>query len=417
MVICISANNTPALNGRIPSHLARMRVFTCTPVRFPGDEAFFARDSGLMSVGLGQIGIESRPIMPGPAMPGDDPRVIRADPGDLENAEWWKTLAIDGLVFYSWAAPRYNGIARAIREAGIPFLVNMDTCGLVSPLASPGDWWRETPLRLLHEGRGPFRKSLNACKALIEWMAHPVAKRRLAHYEAATVIAAVTPHGAQWIPNEARRLGRPDLAEKFIYLPHPQLQDFTYDGTAKEELVITVGRWCREDWGQKNPRLLLETYRQFLSVMPGWRAQVIGSGAPDLPRELGIDVSDLAGRLELIERVPADHLPNYYRRASIGLWTSRWEGQQGTAAQALCCGCSVVSVFSALNSCFRHYISRESGRLASSNQADSLATELILEAESWQQGQRDPEHISRVWNREFHAPEVARKAIASLGLS
>jgi len=349
-------------------------------------------------------------------MEGDDPRVLRADVKDMETASWWDTLKLDGVIFYSWASPQYNAIAHAISEAGVPLMVNMDTSGLVSPLANPRDWWREMPAHLMIEGVAPMRKLLNACKALVELVAHPVAKRRLDHYEAATVVAAVTPHGARWIPNEAVRLGRPELRQKFIYLPHPQLSAFNHGGETKENLVISVGRWRKGDWPQKNPRVLLQAFRRFLREKPQWQGLIIGSGAPELPRLLGMKTEDFDGRLEFVDHIKAELLPDAYRRAKIGCWSSRWEGQQGTGAQALCCGCSVVSVSSAQNSCFRHYVSRESGRLASRNQPDALADELILEANSWETGQRDPQRISRIWTQEFHAPEVARRALAALGL-
>jgi glycosyltransferase involved in cell wall biosynthesis len=394
-----------------------MKVFTCTPLPFGGDAAFMARDSGLLSAGLCALGVESRPIIAGPPMEGDDPRVLRADVRDMETASWWKTMSLDGLVFYSWAWPRFNGIARAIREAGIPLLVNMDTSGLLSPLANSREWLRAVAGVYMLKQPGLAGKARETIKAVIEWGGSPQARGRLAHYEAASVVAAVTPHAALWIPNEARQLGRLDLSQKFVYLPHPQLPVFTYDGHPKEKRLISVGRWRREDWAQKNPRLLLDACRLFLSSRPDWHVVIIGSGAPQLLKMLGMDPRGFGGRIEFIDQVKPDVLPDHYRRASIGLWSSRWEGQQGAAAQALCCGCSVVSVSSAPNNCFRHYVSRESGRLATRNNPRALADELILEADAWERGERDPERISRIWTREFHAPEVARRALAALGLS
>jgi len=393
-----------------------MKVYTCTPVRFRGDYTFFARDSGLFSVGLSQLGVESYAIMPGPAMDDDDPRLIRTDYRNLESEIWWRSLNLDGLILYSWASPAHNPIAKAIQSAGIPLLVNMDTCGLVSPLASPGDWFREAHVRLLAERPGLLGKAIDVAKALVEIATQRVAKRRLAHYEAASVVAAVTPHGARWIPNEAIRLGRAEIASKFIYLPHPQLPTYSYDDVVKEPLVLTVGRWHRADWPQKNPRVLLETYRRFLIAKPAWRGMIVGGGAPDLSRLLRMDFSELSDRLIFLDYVKPDALPDLYRRASIGFWSSRWEGQQGTGAQALCCGCSVVSSLSAQNSCFRHYVTRESGRLASRNTADALTDELILEADAWESGARDPKRISRIWCAEFHATEVARRALDALGI-
>jgi hypothetical protein len=73
-----------------------------------------------------------------------------------------------------------------------------------------------------------------------------------------------------------------------------------------------------------------------------------------------------------------------------------------------------VSTSSAQNSCFRHYVTRESGRLAPRNAPDALSDELVLEADAWEGGERDAERISRIWRAEFHAPEVARRALEAL---
>ncbi|MFI2795025.1 glycosyltransferase [Haloferula sp. A504] len=393
-----------------------MRVFTCTPKRFVGDPSHFARESGLFSVGLSLIGVKSRAIMPGPPMDGDDPRLLRTDYSNLESKEWWESLKLDGLILYSWAAPRYNRIVEAASRAGIKVLANMDTSGVVSPLACRSEWLREAHVPVVHGDMNPLRKGVELAKLVVELATHRVSRGRLRHYAAASVISACTPHAAIWIPNEAIRLGRSDLAEKFVYLPHPQMKAFRYDGSIKEPLVISVGRWHQADWGQKNPRVLLKAYASFLEQMPGWKGMIVGAGASDLPRLLGFDVGRTSNRLSFLEHMPAAELPKLYQRARIGFWSSRWEGQQGTGAQALCCGCTVVAPFSAQNSCFRHYVSRASGRLAWRNEPSALALELVLEARAWEAGYRDPEQIGSAWSQEFHADAVAARALRELGL-
>lgn len=343
--------------------------------------------------------------------------MLRTPYENLESEEWWRNLNLDGLILYSWAAPRYNKIAEAVHNAGIKVLVNMDTHGLVSPLANQSDWFREGLVPIIFGDMSIYEKLKDLLKFLVESAVHPVSHRRLKHYTYADVVSACTPHAARWIPCEASSLGRPELASKFIYLPHPQLKEFHYDETRKEPLVITVGRWRKTDWGQKNPRVLIETYRRFLKERPDWRGMIVGAGAPNLCRLLNISLDEIKDRLIFSDHIPAESLPSLYRMARIGLWSSRWEGQQGTAAQALCCGCSVVAPFSGLNSCFRHYVSRESGRIASRNNSASLTDELILEANAWESGQRDPNRISDIWCNEFHADRVAQRAMQALNLT
>ncbi len=399
-----------------PCHFTHMKVYTCTPKRFPGDPAFFARDSGLFCMALRSLGIESQAIMPGPAIDGDMEGLIRASMQQLEDPGWWRALELDGLIFYSWASPHYNAIAKAIQAAGVPFLVVMDTCGMISRLSNPTDWLREAHIRPLAEISSFRQLPMMAGTWFVNAVSNYSAQRRLPHYEAATKVAAVTPLGQLWIPNEARALGRPELVEKFCYLPHPQPGAFQYNGSPKENLVISVARWNKPDWPQKNPKVLVQSLVDFLKMRREWRGLIIGSGATKLPDALGMADLRKHPQLEFASAVPPADLVGIYQKAKIGFWASLWEGQQGTGAQALCCGCSVVAPGSSLMSCFRHYVSRGSGRLSLLNEPRSLANELFLEAQAWEQGHRDPKRISDVWCPEFHAPEVAIRALQLLGL-
>lgn len=106
------------------------RIYCCTPVSFHANEHFFIRDTGLISTVLRDMGVESKCIMPLP-FHDDDQRehIIRTEFANLESSEWWKSLQIDALVLYSWGAPRYRKIARAIHRAGIRLHIHMDTSG------------------------------------------------------------------------------------------------------------------------------------------------------------------------------------------------------------------------------------------------------------------------------------------------
>ena len=75
---------------------------------------------------------------------------------------------------------------------------------------------------------------------------------------------------------------------------------------------------------------------------------------------------------EFIDSLQPDELIPFYCKAKIGFWSSRIEGQIGTGAQALCCGCSVVSGNAGTLTCFHHYASRESGRLAVGMKAEAM---------------------------------------------
>ncbi len=394
-----------------------MRVYTCTPVRFRGGDLFFSRDSGLLCKGLSILGIETRALLLGPPVEDKDPLLWRVTYAELESADFWRSLSLDGLILYSWAAPRYFPIAEALRQAKVPFLVNVDSSGLVSRLANERLWSRDAVPYLVRSlwNRNEWRPSVST---LIDnyFGIHRIPKARMKTIEAATVTTAVTPLGTLWLQEEVARLHRPDLTSKIRYLPHPQPDDFSYTGCAKEKLVICVARWAREDWLQKNPKLLLQSLNIFLRKWPQWRAVVIGRGASQLKRPLGHEIFSTKCCIDFLDFVSIADLKPYYDRASIGFWSSRGEGQIGAGAQALCFGCSVVAGNSGNLSCFHHYVSRESGRVALGMSADALADALCLEAQAWETGQRDPTRISSIWMDEFHNTKVISRALGLLGL-
>ena len=393
-----------------------LRVYTCTPVCFQGDHWFFTRESGLFSRGLSSLGVDSVSVMPGPAKEDDEASLLRVPYRQLEISDFWRSLKLDGLILYSWAAPKYLPVARAVRAAGVPFLVNIDFCGLVSRAANPNLWWRDL---LPYQARGlrsPIDGARFAKHFIQGFKPSYFASARLQTYEQASVVCGVSPMAELWLKNEASRIGRADLAAKLRYLPHPQMNIFSYGGEPKQKLVLSVGRWEKEDWNQKNPAGLIKALDSFLVKHPAWRACIIGRGAENLISRLKIAPS-AANRMQFVDFLqPADLVP-YYNHASIACWSSRSEGQIGTGAQALCCGCSVVAGNSGTLSCFHHYVSRESGRLAIDMTTDGLAEALMLEADAWSQGQRDPQRISSIWRNEFHSNKVAARGLEMLGLN
>ena len=395
---------------------ASLRVFTCTPICFEGNHGFFTRESGLFSRGLQELGIESITIMPGPAEPDDEECLLRVAYQQLESEQFWRSLNLDGLVLYSWALLRYLPIANAVGAAGIPLLINVDSCGLVSRPANPRLWMRDLLPYLCRKATPPMELARLVWQIVDNCGINRGAGGRLKTYEAATVACGVSPMATQWLQREAAYFGKSHLAQKIRYLPHPQMRMFSYNGEPKENLVLSVARWEKEDWVQKNPTVLLDALDKFLGAFPKWHACIIGSGASHLVSRLRRHRLANLRRCEFIDFMQPDELVPFYRKAKIGVWSSRSEGQIGTGAQALCCGCSVVAGNSGTLSCFHHYVSRESGRLALGMNSDALAEALKLEAQAWDKGERDPERISHVWTQEFHDVKVASRALEFLGL-
>jgi glycosyltransferase involved in cell wall biosynthesis len=290
----------------------------------------------------------------------------------------------------------------------------MDTSGLCSPLGNARAWWQHGWKPAWATSKPLPVKVFKLFKFVLDSVFLINARRRLCHLGCGHAITLPTHSGVLWMKQEVSRLARPDLAGKIFYSPHPQSSLFQYQAAPKDNLVISVARWLREDWPQKRPALLLQSLNAFLDGSTDWQAMVVGRGATRLAGNLGIPAHP---NLRFEENLPHSSLVKLYQRAKIGFWTSLWEGQQGTAAQALCCGCSVVAPSSPLNSCFGDYVSPSSGRLAMDSSVASLTDALRLEAQAWSQGLRLPGPIAAFWSGLFHGEARARAMLEFLDLA
>lgn len=383
-------------------------------MNFLGDEAsFFSRESGLYCRTFQSLGIESKAIMLAPGFLQDAEDVLRARYEDLCDPRWWSSLNLDGLVLYSWAAPRYNAIALAASHAAIPTVVVLDTHGLTSRLGDAAAWWKFGWRPGWAQAPGPLSRVFYLLKFYIDSCFLVTARRRVRHLECCRAATMPTRMGVFWMKRELAGLHRLDLAEKIHYSPHPQKVIFRAGPNPKENLVLCAARFLPEDWPQKRPALLLEVLNSFLEKEPGWKAVVAGRGALNLAPALGVRPHQ---NIRFFENLSHQELLSHYQRAKIGLWTSLWEGQQGTGAQALCCGCSVVAPGTPLNTCFSDYVSEKSGRLSAGDSAPAILQALLSEVESWQDGGRDPKTISAFWGKVFYAEQAARRVLHLLSL-
>jgi glycosyltransferase involved in cell wall biosynthesis len=343
--------------------------------------------------------------------------MIRTEYANLENPEWWKSLNGTGVVLYAWGIPKYIPIVKAIKDAGLILVSSIDTSGSFTPYASFADYTRlKLGFHIAKHGilKGAFICTASMAKGFTPSLSDIPRLRQLQH---ADLITIVTPQAVEIIKSLATRFGFDHINERIYYVPHPQLVEYTYDGCPKENLLLSVGRWDRNAWFQKNPKLLLAAASKFLRNRPDYRYKIIGSSVESLAPLLDQYCHSVRNQIELIPYMEAAALKSLFCKSKIAYWSSRNEGQQNTGAQALCCGSSVVSTTGIAMNCFAHYISRGSGRQCIINTPQYLADALTMEASAWDEGHRDPEQISKKWRHEFHANHVARRYISLAGIS
>lgn len=390
-----------------------MRVATCTPIDFDASPQFFGRDSGLMCRGFQAAGHECTVIMPGSPTADDAPDLQRATYTELTSSAWWRALDIEIVLLYAWGDPAHFSVAKAIRDAGIFLVHNLDLGGIDSPYVNLTIWARSLGSML----RGP-KPLLNRARLLAragrDFLPFVYEKKRLEMMDEGNLVAAVSPAAAESIRRYANALGRPSVADKVITVPHPVSPEFTYKGEPKQNRVVSVGRWLASDHHQKDPETLIQVALGFLRSHHDWEFEVIGNGATALSLLVPETPKSERMRLILTERLERDELLAHYRKSRILLCPSRFESFHISSAEALCSGCSIVVVDHPLLASTGWFTTRDSGTLAASREPSDMIAALHLEVTAWETGKRSAQAISSTWSTDLHASCVASHLIQSI---
>ncbi len=364
-----------------------MRIYTCTPVAFVAEARFFTRDTGLIHTRLKAMGVESRCVLALPHREGDLPdpegRVIRAGLRELESAAWWRALDIDGVFLYSWAAPRYRKVARAIHEAGIRLAIHLDMG------AAPSLWDRSLPL---------LQRIARVPKALL------VDILRAVHLGYADAITASTPVQQ----GMGRMLSYRHLAGRFHTMPCPVVPHFRCDGTPRQPRVVAVGRW--DDRRQKRPQVLMAALEGLVERCPGAEAEVYGTITEEMRAWHAALPPESRGRIQLCGFVPSAELPRVYNSAQVVFCPSLFESSCIAVAEGLCCGCSVVCSDKPglMDSVMDYATTPGCGRLPKADTPEAMADALAAELACWEAGGRNPQAIAARWQAVFHVDGLLR---------
>lgn len=385
-----------------------MRIFTCTPVAFGGGPDFFTRDSGLLCRGFRAIGIESRAVMPGERKPEDADDLMRTAYNNLESAEWWKSMDIDGIVLYAWGRPKFRNVAKAIRDAGIFLILSQDSGGQVSALTGIRGWLQA---QWTYGGEGRDLKSwLRFFKLVLRGLSigliltDPLRARHLKYGDVITCVSPLVVERYKklcvWYEGSA-------LANLVKMIPHAVESRFQYSGQSKQRQIVSVGRW--PDITQKRPWLLMDTIANLLTTDDAVTVVIAGRITPELTEWHGKLPLNRRARVDLRGLVGRDELAGLLSESMVFYSPSAYESFGIAAAEALCSGCSVVARRSAVMPAFEWFVSETSGMLVDLDHATGHAAALSEELAAWDYGLRNAENISKYWSEILHAEKVAGK--------
>ena len=349
------------------------RFATCTPVAFHANESFYTRDTGLICREIRRLGHECRVIMPLPAREDDLPtgELLRTPMSNLYRTAWWRSQKIQAVVLYSWGDPRYTGIARAIRRAGLRLIIHFDSSGE------------------LHEHlQRQHNRVINRIKDYI------INRLRCLHLSYADYITTSAPCINRFLNDS---FYGDHIAKHCVEFPAPVNNCFHYQGGAKEMRIICTGNW-REP--VKRVHLLMRTLELLLTQNAEVKIDICGMVTPEL--KAWHAALHHNHRVLLHGMCNHDQLAELNNRASISLCTSESEGSHGASAEALCCGCSIVCPPRPLLRVVQWYTQHDSGTIANDDTAEALCAALQEEADLWLTGKRNAAEIATTWHQRFN---------------
>ena len=380
-----------------------IKIEFATPQRYRRMGKYWERDGGLLAVEGRRLGIDTSYVM----LPGDQPEtdvpLVTGSEEEMSRPGWWRIRSPAAVVLYAWGMPRYAPIARAIRDAGIRLQVQFDSDGVISPRVALWPYLRTAYWTYREYGFRGKVKTFPSVVAVLNTLWHFANRRAYdepmtEHLACAGWIGLESPIAAERVKRFLARMGRGELVSRVVVSCHPVDERFTPGEVAKEPVIIAVGRWLSE---QKDGALLMRVLRRTLAANPLWRAVVIGAGGDRLAQETVGWTTDCRNRFSAVGGLSRDAVLREMQRARILLATSRYESFHIAAAEALCCGATVVAP-PGLPS-FSYFASEGSGVIADSRGVPALSAALTDEIRKWEEGSRSADVISRVWGRRLTA--------------
>ncbi len=382
-----------------PVPMQRRRILALLPIPYSDGGGFWFRDLGLLVRTLRAMGHDAWLVtlpMPHGEGPTSHP-VLPTSRAELESPEWWKAQAPEAVISNTWGAGQYAPMRVAALSATNRLVEKLDTDGLRSPRVWFSQYIIEHWSWLVDDRRYAGLPALALghaiARALILYAFPALLDRPMALGMAdMPTLAVESPIAAQRMRDFIGLFA--EKVPPVEVVAHPvDLGDLEFPAEVeRQRRVIAVGRW---DAHQKDFPLLLCTLGSFLVVRADWTATIVGRLPADSERLLSELPPAVRSRISFPGALPHAELAPHLYASRILLVTSRHESFHIAAAEALCCGCSVVGPVEIAS--MPWFVGSDSGTVSSRRSERFLAQALQVEARLWDAGARDPERIASVW--------------------
>jgi glycosyltransferase involved in cell wall biosynthesis len=336
--------------------------------------------------------------------------VLAVKRAELDRPEWWQTQRPDAVVLSTGSGPRYDAVRKAALSATPRVVERLDTDGVRSARLFPGPYLTRTVGALVDKGTGYGRAVLTAAarSAVLYLFPQLLDVRMVETMRQLPALMAESPMALERIQKMFETFA--GTKHRIAMIPHPVNETtLHFDGAEKINQVITVGRW---ESFQKDYPMVRRILQEFLQRHPDWKAVVVGSGVPPADSHPSTNAGEWLSRVTFHDKLGHDELASEYNRSKIYLMASRYESFCIAAAEALCCGCSVVGSSDVPTSFY--FAEMQSGRVASPRSLPAFLAAMEGEAGRWAAGERDPKSIASIYRQRTGAHAVCAATISLL---
>ncbi len=311
----------------------------------------------------------------------------------------------DVIVTYSLFGWRFADFIKEIKKLNKILIIKSDSDGRVRGAREPKTlegFYHLKSLKLDKIGLKYF------IKAFIPSVQTYIYKKILQEMEAANAITIESPDAANNLSFFLAKNNRPDLITKIKVIPNPVTPDIiNSEINFKENAVVAIGRW--NSALQKNPQKLIQSLNKFLIFKKDWKAIIIGSGENIIKKYVKNLDNSVKDRIIITGPIKHDDIKNHLLKSKIFFMPSRWESFGVAAAEALCCGCTIVG--SPIESLRYLTMQGFSGSTSYSWDEDAFWGSLVYESNKWEKGEIDYRKTADFWRKKLNRQSIAKEFI------
>ncbi len=306
------------------------------------------------------------------------------------------------IIFYSWLSPIYNKIFINLNKMGKKIVIKADRRGNVGIIRQPREKLSLITRRFVSSPKYAFKQSL---KTVVGFKYEAMMIKQI---ELSNALAIETPDAAEALNFFLIQKGKKELIRKIRVVPDPVTPDFINTRLLeKENIVISVGRW--NDKIPKNPKGLVKTLSKFLDFKKNWRTIIIGPGENIIKKYIENVPNLIKKRITVTGNIEHEKIKDYLLKSKVFFMPSRRESFGIAAAEALCCGCSVVGT--PIESLRYLTMQGFSGNVSNNFSVNSMVGTLIHQAEKWERGEVNFHMISEFWKSKLDRKVIAKQFI------